>query len=72
MKREIVDARDAETHEHLCKVFSATKAEVMRLCTYMSQNDVRWFHDNWKWDWSAVDKHGKPCKVPRESNRACE
>ena len=53
VRRQHYHERDVEISEHLQNVFSAAKAETLRLASGVSWNVMRWWRDTWKWVWSA-------------------
>ena len=55
MRKAIYRERDWQIAGHMEKVFSAAKADTLRVCSGMSWNIARWWHDTWKWQWNAKD-----------------
>jgi len=63
MKRNIKAAAYSEMNEHLRKVFSAEKWNLIRLCSGLSWNVLRWINDVFMWDAHAVNNKGEEVRA---------
>ena len=66
MKQAIYLERDWQIAAHMQKVFSARKADTLRVCSGVSWNIARWWRDTWKWDWTARDAKTGELKKKRQ------